>query len=346
MCLPGDPIDQFASAVADSSKRYDQASAPICLVPLSAEKRMALNIQAPRLLDQATEDRLACIAAKHQSVLPDFAAAEVGSLSGAMRSWRYPALMRDFGKTFTRQWSELHASLSREQRRSFPVYFLAKRALQIESTLADRSLTPSLLRRYPLALTRLVETLESPPEAYQLDDELFIKDLRMVHGLGIPAGASVLELRSAMGGVILQAVARRDPLWVLRAVGRVPCFRLYLDPRYLDDFNREGMLTYYKEAGELLLNHPDVYGFVCRSWFMDPQLASISPRLAYLAEIPMAAGAFVVNRPASSKDIERAIKTSPTRQRLYASGVYKPLSTSLVWPRKQMIEWATSLAGV
>ncbi|MDV3482255.1 hypothetical protein [Sphingobium yanoikuyae] len=294
------------------------------------------------VLDCKVADRFRSLAVEHASVLPDTVPSEIVALDSAMRDWRKPALMRDFGPAFTVLWRKLREPLTPQQRRSFVLFYLASKALQIEAVLERRSLTPALIARYPLALTRLADVLENPPEKYDLDNELFVKDFRMLQGLGLPAGAAILDIRSATGGTILQGIACRSPLWVARTCGKVPCFRLYLDPRYLEDFNRDGMHAYYRETAELLIKHPDVYGFVCRSWFMDPQLESISPRLSHLTRVPLSAGAFVINRSASEKDIERATRTSYTRKRLYDAGEYKPMSSSLVWPRKAMIAWATS----
>ncbi|WP_336973161.1 hypothetical protein [Sphingobium aromaticiconvertens] len=266
----------------------------------------------------------------------------MADLVALLPDWRKPLLMREFGAPFTAAWGAALAPLSIVQRKQFAVAFLAEKALEIGKTLADKRLTRPLLARYPRALERLADTLESPPESYDLQDELFIKDLRLVLGLGLPAGASILDIRSRLGGTALLGVARRNPLWVARTRGQIPCFRLYIDPRYLEDFNRDGMAAYYREAGELLMQHPDVYGFICKSWFMDPQLEQVSPRLGHLSSVPLSAGAFVINSTPTAKDIERATKTSPTRRSLYESGAYRPQATTLVWPRKGMIAWAKS----
>jgi len=280
------------------------------------------------------------IVATNRDALPVAMTGEIARLDAALQHWRTPALMRELGPAFTRLWREITDPLTPARRKQFAALYLAEKALLIDEVLRDRALTPALLARYPLALSRLADTLEAMPDPYDLDDQLFIKDLRLVLGLGVPAGASILDIRSRMGGTILLAVARRNPFWVARTAGKIPCFRLYLDPRHLEGFNREGMIDYYREAGELLAGHPDVYGFVCRSWFMDPQLQQVSPRLGHLTSIPLSAGAFIVHRKASAKDRELALKTSPTRRALHASGDYEPRSTSLVWPRRDMIRWA------
>lgn len=285
-------------------------------------------------------DRFQQIAATNRLALPPATLEQIARLDTALQHWKTPALMREFGPAFTRTWREITAPLAPPQRRQFAALYLAQKALAIDDVLRERSLTPALLARYPLALDRLADTLEAMPDPYDFDDELFIKDLRLVLGLGVPAGACILDIRSRMGGTILLGVARRDPLRVLRTGGKIPCFRLYLDPRYREAFNREGMIDYYREAGELLAHHPDVYGFVCKSWFMDPQLERVSPRLAHLSTIPLSAGAFVITRKASDGDRARALKTSPTRRALHEAGKYEPRAVSLVWPREGMIRWA------
>ncbi len=76
------------------------------------------------------------------------------------------------------------------------------------------------------------------------------------------------------------------------------------------------------------------------SWFYDPALPAISPRLAYLQQRPLEAGAFLVRHGRGAIYTERATLTSETRRKLYEEGKYLPVCFSLVWPRDALIAWA------
>jgi len=77
------------------------------------------------------------------------------------------------------------------------------------------------------------------------------------------------------------------------------------------------------------------------SWFYDPQLLAISPRLAYLQTTPLAHGAFLVRHGSGAIHTELATATSPTRRALAEKGSYIPVCYSLVWPRAELVRWAS-----
>lgn len=74
------------------------------------------------------------------------------------------------------------------------------------------------------------------------------------------------------------------------------------------------------------------------SWFYDPQLDEVSPRLKYLRDVPLAGGARLVPVGASPASVALATATSVTRRDLYALGKYTPISNALVWSRRDMLK--------
>jgi len=94
-------------------------------------------------------------------------------------------------------------------------------------------------------------------------------------------------------------------------------------------------------AGMLELN-PDVKGVAGVSWFYDPQVALISPHLAYLLT-PTHYGAFLARMGSDRHHIENAIVRSSVRRRLYEEGRYLPTCYLLAWPRRALIAWAHRL---
>lgn len=78
------------------------------------------------------------------------------------------------------------------------------------------------------------------------------------------------------------------------------------------------------------------------SWFYDPQLAQISPRLSYLRARPSERGAIFIRLGSGSLHTQRAMQTSPTRRTLIASGVYRPVCYAMFWPRQDLLTWAST----
>ena len=73
------------------------------------------------------------------------------------------------------------------------------------------------------------------------------------------------------------------------------------------------------------------------SWFYDPPLETISPRLAYLRLNPLKGGAFIIHQGPAPIHSERASATSPTREAMIESGEYTPSSWLVAWPKSTLI---------
>ncbi|QYU70256.1 hypothetical protein J4558_09120 [Leptolyngbya sp. 15MV] len=84
---------------------------------------------------------------------------------------------------------------------------------------------------------------------------------------------------------------------------------------------------------------------IATSWFYDPVVSEISPRLAYLRRVPMENGAVAVSHGTTQFDIDSATATSPTRRAMYEDGTYLPQCWSILWPRAAMLAWSRSEAG-
>jgi hypothetical protein len=122
--------------------------------------------------------------------------------------------------------------------------------------------------------------------------------------------------------------------------GPDPWFAPHVESRHLYEFNETGWETTYRNVASLLRRHTDVVGVVGYSWFYDPELESISPRLAYLRRGPLAAGARFLRGHTTRFDIDNAIAKSRTRRRLYRAGEYTPVAYRMVWLRSDILRWA------
>jgi hypothetical protein len=213
--------------------------------------------------------------------------------------------------------------------------------------LADRCLTPDVLVLVPPAMARLLQQLVGACEtSYEFPDDAFVKDLRFAAGFTVPGGAEVLDLRSQLGTrASLHFLARRPSPGAAMALlgGRSidPWFRIHTEKRYLRHFHAPGWEAFYRRVASMLQAHQDVRGVVGTSWFFDPQLETISPRLAYLRN-PLAHGAFLVRGQTTEFDIASATVNSEARQALVAQGRYTPTPYTLVWPRADLLRWAAA----
>jgi hypothetical protein len=221
---------------------------------------------------------------------------------------------------------------------------VARWALDLPARLARLNLPPEVLALYPQALAILAQTLTAPGP---YDPDHWAKDVRLVLGLTVPCGAQLVDLHARIGPgeVLRHAVQRSDPLTPLRylaATGRGPWAQIHTEQRHLDDFNPAGWDACYVRIARLLERRPELRGMMGSSWFYDPPLRGISPRLAYLQERPLQNGAFLVHQGTGPLYTERATQTSPTRRKLVEAGEYTPRSWILAWPRAAMIRWAQS----
>ena len=219
---------------------------------------------------------------------------------------------------------------------------IAALALKLPDIVSELRLPASVLDLYPRSFDTLVSSLQSDVSDY--DPDFYAKDLRFVLGLSVPAGAQIVDLHARLGPkLILRQLHRPEGLRVLRsyvAAGGHGCWlQIHTDTRDTADFNEEGWDACYLRVADLLRCHPAAVGMLGTSWFYDPALVAISPRLAYLQK-PVDEGAFRARIGPSALDAERAGTKSSTRKALIESGEYVPAAFSLAWPRAALIRWA------
>jgi hypothetical protein len=214
------------------------------------------------------------------------------------------------------------------------------------------ALPPSIEALYPAAREKLASYLADSP-AYE--PECYAKDARFVAGMSVCAGAQAADVLFQAGPLAdlrrwshLMAMTGRLLLMgdfagaakLVRARGWKPWLEIHTDQRSLEDFNEAGWDACYARIAAIVRLRPDVAGFWGASWFYDPQLPAISPRLAYLQTRPLAHGAVMVRLSASRLDAERAMQTSATRRALIVSGRYRPVCYAMFWPRQDLLAWA------
>jgi hypothetical protein len=241
--------------------------------------------------------------------------------------------------------SEIEAHHGLESRKAFAAALIGHLALRLAERLPSMNLPNSILELYPAAFERLAAHLTGADlTSYWCGDDEFLKDVRIAGGYSVPCGAQDVDLYSTISRLsgVKSMLKERDFRngWLVALRGGSPWFSIHTDQRHTEDFNEAGWERCYRRIAQLLVKHPEVKGMVGTSWFYDPQLLTISPRLAYLQTTPIANGAFVVRHGPGAIHTERATVTSPTRRALVEQGRYVPICCSLLWPRKELLHWA------
>jgi hypothetical protein len=226
------------------------------------------------------------------------------------------------------------------------VLLLAKCLCCIGQNLFPLKLPSDVVMKSVEALFRILEDLEQFEKYKPLD--LMQKHLRVVLGVTVPNGAQELDLGSSipfysacLSSVRQNSVKPVCQYWELNAWGR--WYRMHTNASYLDEFSQAGWIEFYKRTAALLGKNLVIRGVVGTSWFFDPVIAEISPRLSYLAEVPINGRAYRFKNSSSSLDIERATLTSPTRLQMFKKGTYIPTSYSILWGREAIIDWAKAI---
>jgi hypothetical protein len=112
------------------------------------------------------------------------------------------------------------------------------------------------------------------------------------------------------------------------------------DPELMSDFNPEGWERFYRRTAALLELHTRVRGVFGVSWFFDPELETISPRLAYLRTKVTRNGGRLFRLGPSAQSRADATARSEMRRRLVAEGRYAPTRYLLILPRGPLMQWA------
>jgi len=177
-----------------------------------------------------------------------------------------------------------------------------------------------------------------------VDNDLFHKEFGIATLRLYVAGAQLVDARCGIPRSILfkggMRFVPKNIAAILRLGGFRKYFQLHTHKFMLDAFDEAGWSECYLCCAELYGLHPEVLGMFGSSWFYDPALAAISPRLSYLRATPMAGGAelFFVGDGESAK--ANALSTSPTRRKLYEEGKYSPNNYMLAWGKARQISWA------
>lgn len=193
-------------------------------------------------------------------------------------------------------------------------------------------------------LERISEDSGQQSECLDIDNDLFRKDLGIATFRLYVAGSQLIDPRCGvprsyvLKGGVADAPARLRT--ILGLGGFRPYFQIHTHMSMLDSFNEQGWEDCYRGCAELYTLFPQVRGMMGGSWFYDPALADISPRLAYLRETPLKHGAHLMYVETGGEALHNSLSSSPTRRKLYEEGAYTPKSYMLIWGKQAQSAWA------
>jgi hypothetical protein len=205
-------------------------------------------------------------------------------------------------------------------------------------------LPDAVMELYPYWIEKTAEFLLAEEGAY--DRDFWAKDVRFSLALSVPGARSqIIDLSSPMGPgeSVRHALSGRGvgPLlnWVRHARGRA-WLQVHTESRHLEDFTEDGWNRTWATAAEICKIRPDLAGMIGSSWFYDPPLETISPRLAHLRLNPLKGGAWIVHQGPGEIHTQRAAASPGSRRTLIENGEYLPRSWLVAWPRDALIRWA------
>lgn len=207
--------------------------------------------------------------------------------------------------------------------------------------------TPDILARFAYSYTRIIVAIQNRDfEHYRSQSDLLLKDMALCRQKMFPAGAQVVEPSSGFHRALLFR-GGLGQFWgvvklLLASGGNSHWYQIHTHLDEREEFTPDGWDLCYVRIARLMERHPTIRGMYGGSWFYDPALATVSPRLTYLRTRPEENGALVFY---SNDDPHGgALATSETRRRLYDKGEYLPKAYALIWPREPMIAWARQFA--
>jgi hypothetical protein len=149
----------------------------------------------------------------------------------------------------------------------------------------------------------------------------------------------------------LVQVRGRDRIRVLQQLrtmgGFRPVFMTHMPSFGLDrHLTREDFVHDHLEIARALRLCPRVRGIASYSWFYDPVIEEVSPRLRFLGEILDAGGCLRFELPTDEKVVTNALHASRSRREAHTAGRYHPRAFGRLWGRKQILRWSEAIETV
>lgn len=193
---------------------------------------------------------------------------------------------------------------------------------------------------------KIVQGISKNESGYYLhENDLFSKDLGCCRLKLIPCGSELVDRNAGLPrSTLVQGGVGQfiKGLWFLgtRVGGFRPYFESHWDRRLIRGFNENAYNQFYLNVATLLECNPDVQALSGSSWWYDPALLKVSPKLAFLQTVPLKQGAMLFKVGRDETATEDALYFSLERKKAFDAGEYHPTVYTLVWGRKDLLAWA------
>jgi hypothetical protein len=188
---------------------------------------------------------------------------------------------------------------------------------------------------------------ESYKRPFLYSNDKFCKDIAVCSMRLIPVGARKIHLSILPKRFLFQKgisqLYKGLAYIIFELKGLKPLFEMHTDskdPHLLKEFNENGWKKSYFRIAELLETHTKVKGVFASSWFYDPQIEHISPKLSYCRKIATQNGGKVFYLGSDHQAIKDSTLKSKTRKKLYENRKYMPTRYLLIWSRNKLIDWS------
>lgn len=216
-----------------------------------------------------------------------------------------------------------------------------------EERLPRHRIPESIISLIPLEFDRILSGMESGEEGFYLHgNDLFSKDLGLCRLKLLPCGSEVVDQWSGIprstllcGGA--SQLIRGTVFLAGQLGGFRPLYESHWDRRLVRNFTSEQYDLSYVRIADLLHLNPEVRGMFGASWWFDRQIENIAPELSFLVKTPVDNGARIFRIGTDAGATRDATQFSKKRKALYKSGEYVPARYMLVWPRNDMLDWAS-----
>lgn len=323
-------------------ERFAQFFKNNCLGKHQADcRRKGLLVLAPSHLAQIVKERATALQSLTGSTDP-----ALNSFLDALASAKGLADYKHFPTACHAIWK----SIVVEQGAAVARAYLAALILTgMQRTLRDARLAalPNRVREAQLKHFEWMSTRLTGAEGWlELDHDTFQKEFGLATLRLYVCGAQLVDYQCGiprsmvLTGGLGQVLSRMA--YFVRIGGFKPFFQIHTHVHRLDHFNEAGRNECYQCCAELYSVHPEVLGMFGGSWYYDPKVKEISPRLQYLQDIPVAGGARLFRTGPSEDCTNDALLTSPTRRDFYNKGLYQPCGYALVWDRVSQRRWAAA----
>ena len=221
----------------------------------------------------------------------------------------------------------------------------AHEILALPARMHTADIPASVLPWITRCVQRMLDDLAAPRTGYfSHDNDPFAKDLAVCRLKMFPCGIEMVDTDMAFPRSALwkfgPAVGWQLGRALLAMGGNRPMLGSHIDRRAIREFNPKGYLRLYHAVADILRLRQNIRGLMAQAWLLDAAVGRVSPELAFLHDVPAAAGAVFFPAYGDDRAVADAIRMSPHRRKLYDAGEFKPCAYVMVWPRPALLRWA------